>query len=629
MADTAGSIKYDVSVNTSDALKAESAIDKSTNAMVKDFEKVDKASKQFEATQTKTSKAVKKSFSVQKGAMQQVGFQMQDLIVQLQMGTSAFVAIGQQGSQLAGIFGAGGALIGAAIALASVLGGVLFKAFGDTSLSVEDLNTELKKLIETSTLTENQANALIASENKSTEEKKKKIKAIDEEIKLLEQQKKFQDEAIAKRKEQGDIESKVYKNLLKASKATSISLAQERAERDLYNQQIKKSGENIELLNSITGDKSVTATKKQREETKAMIETLKIQSETYGMTEKQLALYAATTLHATEAEKQLISQHFDSINALKNKEAALQATNDEIVKMMEADEKAFAMEEKINNAKKAKAESFATGLVSAGMTESEQLAADMVKLEELRAQNLLNVESYEAAKTSLEQQQVDSRKKLKAEEERAELERTNMILSSSGNMFGAIADIYKNAEGEQSTAYQTMFALSKGFAIAQAGLNLTTAISQASALPWPTNIPAMASAAASGAALVSQIGSASYGGGRQFGGGVSANSAYRVGEAGPEIFQTQSGKNIMLPGENGKVLSNSDSMDAMGGGEVIVNITNNGQPMEVTSNSQSREGDSRIINLAVKEVASQISRNQGSVSKALRSSTNTTMKANR
>ena len=41
--------------------------------------------------------------------MQQVGYQVGDFAVQVQGGTSALVALGQQGAQLLGIFGAGGA----------------------------------------------------------------------------------------------------------------------------------------------------------------------------------------------------------------------------------------------------------------------------------------------------------------------------------------------------------------------------------------------------------------------------------------------------------------------------------------------------------------------------------------
>lgn len=78
--------------------------------------------------------------------MQQVGFQLQDLVVQLQGGTSAFVAIGQQGSQLAGAFGPGGAVLGAVIALASAAGGVLYKAFSNTTSSIKDVEKGAKEL---------------------------------------------------------------------------------------------------------------------------------------------------------------------------------------------------------------------------------------------------------------------------------------------------------------------------------------------------------------------------------------------------------------------------------------------------------------------------------------------------
>ena len=66
-----------------------------------------------------------KSHGNWKTSMQQAGYQVQDFIVQVQGGQSALVAFSQQGSQLAGAFGPGGAVIGAIIALGSVLTGVL------------------------------------------------------------------------------------------------------------------------------------------------------------------------------------------------------------------------------------------------------------------------------------------------------------------------------------------------------------------------------------------------------------------------------------------------------------------------------------------------------------------------
>lgn len=77
---------------------------------------------------------------------QQVGYQVQDMVVQLQSGTSAFVAIGQQGSQLAGAFGPGGALLGAVIALSAAIGGVLYNALGNSTKSLEEIEKAAKEL---------------------------------------------------------------------------------------------------------------------------------------------------------------------------------------------------------------------------------------------------------------------------------------------------------------------------------------------------------------------------------------------------------------------------------------------------------------------------------------------------
>lgn len=95
---------------------------------------------------TATRAAAKDGLAQSRQQMQQVGFQVQDLVVQLQAGTSAFVAIGQQGSQLAGAFGPGGAVLGAVIALASAAGGVLYKAFSNTTSTIKDVEKGAKEL---------------------------------------------------------------------------------------------------------------------------------------------------------------------------------------------------------------------------------------------------------------------------------------------------------------------------------------------------------------------------------------------------------------------------------------------------------------------------------------------------
>lgn len=119
----------------------------------------DTAAKQLDDFATSAGRADKASDSLGKTAAtaqpklkgfgtgaQQIGYQVQDMIVQIQGGTSAFVALGQQGSQLAGAFGPGGAVIGAIIALGAAVGGVLYKSLGEAKASTEELAAASKSV---------------------------------------------------------------------------------------------------------------------------------------------------------------------------------------------------------------------------------------------------------------------------------------------------------------------------------------------------------------------------------------------------------------------------------------------------------------------------------------------------
>lgn len=146
MADTASLIARvktegaDVAAKQLDAMAASAdRADTAVNKLTPDVNKVN----------TATSKAASDGFAKFRNAAGQVGFQVQDMVVQLQSGTSAFVAIGQQGSQLAGAFGPGGAVLGAVIALASAVGGVLYKSLTEAEGSSKDLETAQKQLKDT------------------------------------------------------------------------------------------------------------------------------------------------------------------------------------------------------------------------------------------------------------------------------------------------------------------------------------------------------------------------------------------------------------------------------------------------------------------------------------------------
>ena len=79
--------------------------------------------------------------------MQQVGYQVQDFAVQVQGGTSAMVALGQQGSQLLGIFGPAGAIAGAILAVGTGLVGAFMaaKKAGDESITTAKMYKDAMK----------------------------------------------------------------------------------------------------------------------------------------------------------------------------------------------------------------------------------------------------------------------------------------------------------------------------------------------------------------------------------------------------------------------------------------------------------------------------------------------------
>lgn len=93
-----------------------------------------------------SGKRIGRSF---KGAAGQLGFQVQDIAVQLQAGQNAMLIFGQQGSQIASIFGPGGAVIGAFLAVGAAMGSVLVPQLLSSKDAAEELDEIFKDLNKT------------------------------------------------------------------------------------------------------------------------------------------------------------------------------------------------------------------------------------------------------------------------------------------------------------------------------------------------------------------------------------------------------------------------------------------------------------------------------------------------
>lgn len=78
-------------------------------------------------------------------------------------------------------------------------------------------------------------------------------------------------------------------------------------------------------------------------------------------------------------------------------------------------------------------------------------------------------------------------------------------LAGMGQIASGLASIVGDMAGEQSSAYKAMFAIEKGFAIAQSALAIQTGVSKAIALGFPQNIPVIAQTVMEGAKITSAI----------------------------------------------------------------------------------------------------------------------------
>ncbi|HBY5097400.1 tail protein (tape measure) [Klebsiella pneumoniae] len=105
-----------------------------------------KISGQFKKLDTQLNATSKVMSSGLKGSVQQAGYQIQDFIVQVQGGQSALVAFSQQGSQLAGAFGPGGAIVGALIALGTVVAGTLISSLNGGKSAMDALKDAAERM---------------------------------------------------------------------------------------------------------------------------------------------------------------------------------------------------------------------------------------------------------------------------------------------------------------------------------------------------------------------------------------------------------------------------------------------------------------------------------------------------
>jgi len=123
----------------------------------------------------KQSKALNQQFRFMRGGLGQVGHQVQDIAVQLQMGTNAMIVFGQQGSQIASLFGPQGAVLGAVLAVGAAIAVGLSGNIKEADDAFKDLEERIREQIAaTKDLTDAQRNFLTLAASKRLDDLRKK-----------------------------------------------------------------------------------------------------------------------------------------------------------------------------------------------------------------------------------------------------------------------------------------------------------------------------------------------------------------------------------------------------------------------------------------------------------------------
>lgn len=161
-----------------------------------------------------------------------------------------------------------------------------------------------------------------------------------------------------------------------------------------------------------------------------------------------------------------------------------------------------------------------------------------------------------------------------------------------------------------------------GMAAAQAQV---IAAAMAPAAAMTSLATAGANAIPAQAGIVSTVGVAkamSVAGALKNGGPAQAGSMYQVGEGNaPEIFQASTGKQYMIPGDSGRVISNKD-LTGGGSGLVIYNSVTNYTSSNVTTTAKDNGDGSVTIETIVADIE-----NGGPISQAITSNTTATRRA--
>mgnify|MGYP003630317385 CR=1 FL=1 len=555
----------------------------------------------------------------------QAGIQIQQFVGQIQGGQNAMLALSAQSADLGFVLGA--PLVGAVVGISASLIGMLIPSLFDSGQAVDELIEKMEEWKKTIGLSQEQIDFLTNKEIEANVVRAKSISEYTKEIEIIKQQIANQDVLLNKK----DLDVKVRKTLTKAQQESNKELAEQTALLQAETQAIVDSGKKIDGYNASL-NQGTEEIEKQKEATKSFKATL--ESQLVSLEQQAMALENgeeaafrwASAQRLGMKEGELFEESVDQrITALFKLKAAQDATAKD-----ESDKKRLTSQ--------------VQGL---GVSPEDQIRMRLDKeLELLRLAQEQKIEiegTYQERRIELQSQadeKIAGLNKKTAEESILNYEALeNQIIGTFASIATGAQDgkeaIRSLAQSILTQMIGSLIKMGIQALIGQTTVAAGTAASMGAIAVAAAPAAALVSLATSGAnAPLATAGMATVGAaatamslpGRQFGGGVSGGNAYRMGEDGPEILQ-QGNKNIVIPGENGKVISNKD---LGGGGGTTININNMAAGVDVQATPSN---DGKTIDIAVRravaEITNQVATGNGRFMNALKSNTNMTSKATR
>ena len=599
------------------------------------LDKLGKKGKKTEGNLNNLAKGANKTngpFRAMRGSMQQVSWQLQDVAVQAQMGTSYFTILGQQGPQLASIFGPGGAVVGAIVAFGAMIGGVLFSSLTGTKDAVKDLDDAMDSLKDRFDELGPAARAYqiilstqeIKKQKQIELDKKAELARMDEirvtgvlSAVIKELTRDLDEEAITRARLNAEIEESqniqrqhglVIDNLTTSTQELTESLVEELiilqvSEEQLYAYRAAQAGATKEQAKIIVAlFKKIAAQKEANKAEEDKQKLLDKAIEDQKKAKEELASYSEGLYH------QLAALHLSG-DALYYYQAALKggtaeqiAANAELLKSIALRKQQIKADADAAKAKaKAEADALKRGdaasslleeIALENMSELEQLEAHLIKkggllfqylqeghltLDQYLAMDAELRATYDAAELLAKKEKND--KLLESDKAYADAKASldNQVLASASGLAGDLA----NAAEEGSNAQKALFAIQKAIAIATTIVN-TEMAAIAAVAPPPIGLGPVAGAPysfairAMGYASAGIIAGTAIAGGRALGGQVRGGESYLVGERGPEL---------LTMGTSGRIATNENLKNAVGGNSGSAVTVN--QTINVTTGIQS------------------------------------------